>query len=182
MLWLWAIPNTYPNKRIGTIVKNSGTDRFEFLKGTIMDDSIVESPRINFKCDEKYLLDVLPSNGGLLIVSEKVLQILKKLCPEDIQEFKANVFAKEKFIDGYFLLNITNTVDVFDSEKCEFSKYMGAITAIKKIAYKTDSLSEHDIARNAEFKSHVLVSDRLKDIFEKEKIKGVEFRDATIVV
>ncbi|HOJ78491.1 MAG TPA: hypothetical protein PLZ08_10480 [Bacillota bacterium] len=59
---------------------------------------------------------------------------------------------------------------------------MGAITAIKKIAYKTDSLSEHDIARNAEFKSHVLVSDRLKDIFEKEKIKGVEFRDATIVV
>lgn len=176
MIWLWGIPNSYPDKRIGVYIKNSGTDRFEFLKGVTLDDKNIVPPRINFSCDERHLVDVIPSSGNLIIISEKVLNLLNDMCPNDIQPFKANIFVNDKQIEGYYLLNIINTIEVFDNEKCEFSKYMGAITSIKKIVYKTDNLSGHDIVRNAEFKPHVLVSDRLKSTFERKKIKGVEFR------
>ena len=31
MIWIWHIPDEWPNKRIGKCVENTGTDRFAFM-------------------------------------------------------------------------------------------------------------------------------------------------------
>jgi hypothetical protein len=33
MIWIWSIPDNYPNKRIGEYVEGFGTDRFVFREG-----------------------------------------------------------------------------------------------------------------------------------------------------
>lgn len=177
MIWIWRNPKTLSQNKMGEYIQDSGTDRFEFRKSIILDPNSVLVPKVVFSCNEKYLLDVLPNSGALLIVSKKALGILSDICPNDYQVFDANVFVGDKSIEGYSLLNILNKVEVFDMERCLIKKRMGAITSIEKIVYKTDNLFGHDIARNADFASHVLVSDRIKEAFEKDKIKGVEFRE-----
>lgn len=177
MLWVWSIPEDFPNKRIGEYVKGSGTDRFVFREGRGLTEQIVP-PKIVFECSEKDLNDVLPNSGLLLIVSKKVIDILTGICPQDIQVFEANVYIGEKKISNYYLLNIVNAVEVLDKSKSEYTTIKGtnAILKFKKIVYKFDVLpNNHHIVRNLDYKSHVIVSDVIKEVFERNNIKGVQF-------
>ena len=177
MLWIWSVPEDFQNKRIGEYVIDSGTDRFIFREGRELTEQIV-SPKIVFECLEKHLNDVLPNSGLLLIVSKKIVDILAKICPHDIQVFEANVYVGEKKIPDYYHLNIINAIEVLDKNKTEYTTIKGtdAILNLKKIVYKSDSLpNNHHIVRNLDYKSHVLVSDVLKEVFECNNIKGVQF-------
>lgn len=177
MLWIWSVPEDFPNKRIGEYVKGSGTDRFMFREGRELTEQIVP-PKIVFECLEKHLNDVLPNSGLLLIVSKKIVEILAEICPQDIQVFEANVYIGENKIPNYYLLNIVNAVEVVDKSKSEYTTIKGtdAILNFKKIVYKFDVLpNNHHIVRNLDYKSHVLVSDVLKEVFERNNIKGVQF-------
>lgn len=178
MIWMWNIPNTWPDKRIGTVNEETGTDRFEFLNGNVLDKNEIVSPDIVFECQEKFLYDVLPNSGSLLIISERLLNIMKNLCEDDFQVFKANVFVKNKKIDGYYLINIVNKIEVLDKQNSIYTTILDtdAILNLKKVVYKQDNLLNHHIVRNLDCLSNVLVSEKLKEIFDKEKIKGVEFR------
>ncbi|MGG1674167.1 imm11 family protein [Neobacillus sp. NRS-1170] len=176
MFWIWAIPDKYPNKRIGEYIKGSSTDRFVFRQGKVISEAVI-SPKIVFECSEKYLSDVLPNSGQLIVVSTKVLDILQDVCPQDIQVFDANVFVGEKKIPNYYLINIVNAVEVINKEASEFTTIKGtnAILGFEKIVYKVDGLGQFNLVRNADYHSHILVSDYIKKRFEKEKIKGVQF-------
>ncbi len=165
------------------MIKNTGTDRFEFQKAILLDAASTKCPDIVFECDKKYLSDVLPNSGSMLVVSRKVIDILESFCSKDFQVFEANVYVKEKKISGYYLLNLTSSLQVIDKEKSLFRtmKNSTAILKFDKIVYSVEDITNNDIVRNSDYLSHVLVSKRLKEVFEKEKIKGVEFRDATQV-
>lgn len=115
-------------------MNSSGTDRFIFREGRELTEQIVP-PKIVFECLEKYLNDVLPNSGLLLIVSKKIVDILEGICPQDIQVFEANVYIGEKKIPNYFLLNIVNSVEVLDKSKSEYTTIKGtdAILNFKKI-------------------------------------------------
>ena len=178
MIWIWRIPNKWPNKRIGIVLKNTGTDRFEFLEGKILDENTTVCPNVVFDCEEKFLSDVLPNNGALLIVSRRVLNIIENLCKCDYQVFEANVFVGKNKVNGYYLLNILNSIEILDKSKSVFTtiKNSNAILKFEKIVYKEEDLINLSIARNADYLQHVVVSQELKEVFEKEKIKGVEFR------
>ncbi|MFJ2047232.1 imm11 family protein [Paenibacillus taichungensis] len=131
-----------------------------------------------FECLEESLTDVLPNSGLLLIVSKKVVGILQKICPEDIQIFEANVYIGEKKIPDYYLLNIVSTIEVIDKTESEFTAIKGtdSILNFKKIVYKFDGLpNNHHLVRNLDYKSHVLISDDLKEVFERNNTKGVQF-------
>lgn len=177
MIWIWSIPDNWPNKRIGEYIKDSGTDRFVFRETKLLDINEIICPKVIFECDEKYLKGVLPNNASLLIVSSKVLEIVNSICPHDFQTLEANVYIMDKKIEGYFMLNILNAVEIIDKEKSIFQKFRGtdSIMGFDKIVYKRNDLLEHNLVRNADYRSHVLVSDRLKEAFEKSKIKGIQF-------
>ncbi|MCB2343288.1 imm11 family protein [Clostridium estertheticum] len=177
MIYKWEIPNIWPNKRIGMIIKGTGTDRFEFRKCELLSEDNTICPNIVFECREKFLFDVLPNSGLLLIVSKRVLDIMNNFCEGDFQQFKANIFVGEKEIEGYYLLNILNKIEILDKEKSIFTTILDtdAILNLKKAVYKYEDLLGRHIVRNADCLSHILVTEKLKEIFEKEKIKGVEF-------
>lgn len=177
MIWIWHIPDEWPNKRIGKCVENTGTDRFAFMNASYLNPHEVVCPDVVFECQEKFLFEVLPNSGFLLITSDKVIDILNAICPNDFQTFEANIYANDKKIEGYKLINILNSVDIVDKEKSKFKTFKGTshIMSFDKIVYKHESLIAHDIVRNADYKSHILVSDRIKVAFENAKIKGVQF-------
>lgn len=106
------------------------------------------------------------------------MEILQEICPEDIQIFEANVYIGEKKIPDYYLLNIVSTIEVIDKTESEFTTIKGtdSILNFKKIVYKFDGLpNNHHLVRNQDYKSHVLISDDLKEVFERNNIKGVQF-------
>jgi len=176
MIWIWSIPDNYPNNRIGEYIDGSGTDRFVFREGKIIHQEVI-SPKIVFECAEKHLSDVLPNSGQLIVVSQRVLEILNEVCLQDIQVFNAKVINRGKRIQNYYLINVVNSVQVIDKEASEFKTIKGsdAILGFKKIVYKTEHLGSFNLVRNADYRSHILVSDYLKDKFKKEKITGVQF-------
>ena len=126
----YKLPNIW-DKRIGNCVKNTGTDRFEFQKAILLNDENTTCPNIIFECEEKYLFDVLPNSGSLLVVSRKVLDILKRFCPEDFQVFEANVYAKDKKINGYYLLNLLVSLNVIDKENSAFKRMKNSNAILK---------------------------------------------------
>nr|WP_154985931.1 DUF1629 domain-containing protein [Paenibacillus xylanexedens] len=177
MLWIWSVPENFPNKKIGEYIKGSGTDRFVFREGRELTEQI-DPPKIAFECSEESLNDVLPNSGSLLIVSKKVIEILQRMCSKDIQIFEANVYIGEKKIPEYYLLNIISAVEVIDKTQSEYTTIKGtdAILNFKKIVYKFEILpNNYHLVRNLDYKSHVLVSDDLKEEFERNNIKGVQF-------
>ncbi|MCG1021467.1 imm11 family protein [Sutcliffiella horikoshii] len=177
VFWIWSVPEDYPNNRIGEYIEGSGTDRFLFREGKKLLKEEVVSPKIIFECDEKYLYDVLPNNGFLLIVSEKVIEILNENCPDDIQIFEASVYAKNGRVPNYFLLNVLNSIEVLDKVESKYTTIRGtdAILSLDKIVYKGNLEHHYHILRNKDYKSHVLVSDSIKTAFEKKRVKGVQF-------
>lgn len=176
ILWIWSIPDHYSNKKTGEYIQGSGTDRFVFREGRRLEDSIV-SPKVVFECSKKHLKDVLPNSGFLLLVSKKVVGILEELCPNDIQVFEAEVYAEDQKIPGYYLLNLVHLLEVINKEESEFTKIPGyeAIMKFERIVYRFDELPHHHIVRNRDYKSHVIVSDALKEAFEANNIEGVQF-------
>lgn len=174
MIWIWRIPNEWSNKMIGKVLKNTGTDRFEFLKGKTLNENTTICPNIVFDCEKEFLFDVLPNDGALLIVSKRVLDIMDKLCKYDYQVFEANVFVGKNKVNGYYLLNILNLVEILDKERSVFTKIKNsnAILKFEKLVYKKENLINHNIARNSDYLQHVVVSQQLKEIFDKENIKG----------
>ncbi|WP_046229087.1 imm11 family protein [Paenibacillus algorifonticola] len=176
MIWIWSIPENWANKRIGEYVENSGADRFIFREARKITEDIIV-PKVIFECAEKYLYDVLPNSGSLIIVSENVVEIMEKICPNDIEIFDANVYVGDKKILNYFLINILHAVDILNKDESKYSTIKGtnAILGFDKIVYNHNDIPNHHIVRNADYRSHVLVSDELKEAFEQSKIKGVHF-------
>jgi hypothetical protein len=178
MIWIWRIPNKWSDNRIGRVLKNTGTDRFEFLKGKTLDENTTSCSKVVFDCEEEFFSDVLPNNGALLIVSRRVLDIMDNLCKYDYQVFEANVFVAKNKVNGYYLLNILNLVEILDKTRSVFTTINNSNSILKfeKLVYKEEDLINHSIARNADYLQHVVVSQELKEIFKKENIKGIEFR------
>jgi hypothetical protein len=178
MIWLWRNPRNITQKRLGQYVKDSGTDRFEFLEAKKLPIDGTVAPKVQFECDKKFATDILPNGSGLIIVSQKVLRVMQEICRDDFQHINANVFFKNEQLDDYFLINILSKVDILDKEMSSFTLIKGTteIMNIEKIVYSTNELNVCDIARNKDYLSHVLVSEKLKNVFEHERFQGAEFR------
>jgi len=50
-----------------------------------------------------------------------------------------------------------------------------AIRSFRRLAYRSDALQNHHIAREKEYEPFLLVSETVKELFEKNKIKAVDF-------
>ena len=48
-----------------------------------------------------------------------------------------------------------------------------AISSFDYLTYKADCMGEHYLARDEEYKGNLLVSDKIKSIFDKECISGL---------
>lgn len=137
------------------------------------------------ECVSQY--DCLPNNTAVPLVSMRVLDILKSLCPNDFQFFPALIRSQENKLtipyvieNEYWVINIIGTVEAFDKELSVFDKLpenLGgqAIGLRHMVLNSKDVLGSHLLARDKKVESQIIVSPLIKEAFKKAKIKGSRF-------
>lgn len=178
MIWHWRIPDYYPNKRIGNY-ETIKLDKFIFQECKYI-NGLTEKPIVKFNCKKEFLYDVLPNDKMLIIVSDKVKKLLMDHCEDNIQFIDVDIIVENEVLNNYFIVNILNQIDILDIKKSVFKNLLNtnAILSFRKIIYTKEDIMPFHIARNKDYHPHVLVSNELKEIFDKYKIKGVSFKTA----
>jgi hypothetical protein len=132
--------------------------------------------------------DCLPNNatGMPPLVNQKVLDILNKFCPDDIQAFPATIIpelgAKHGFENhDYWVINIAKLVDAINLDRSEVEffdpdpRIEDAIRTIKKLAFiDSEKFTKPLIARMSKAPLKI-ISPSLAQAFKDANVTGVEF-------
>ncbi len=134
--------------------------------------------RVNVKQDDILKrFDSFTNNSSSPLVNQKIIDILLDLIPDEVQFFDAKLICKDGILTNYKLLNITQKVMGLDRERSVFSTFQGCnnISSIKSLRLLPNCMGPYQLARDAEYFSNILVTDKIKAAFEREKVKGVKF-------
>jgi hypothetical protein len=185
-LYLWEWPKSFPGKWVGAYHFDSLQDESlvyfsKFSSGQDIDPKTIKLvPRVNFEAKKEKLCgyDCLPSNGGAPLVNKKIIEILREIAPSDVQFFPATVMCLDGELEGYFFLNVTHLIQGIDHDQSIYSLLDlpdGAkiIYTVRKLVLKEGCMKDHDLARDQDLKSNLLVSQKIYDAFQAAKIKGV---------
>jgi|688.fasta_scaffold165566_2 hypothetical protein len=181
MIYQWEKLKNCRNKSIAAYNRELSPDRFMFLDGIpltteqvnkkpIFEQEITQARTIKYDC--------IPNNCGSPLVNQKIVDLLLRLAPDDVQFFDAEVRCKDGILTGYKLLNATHTIVGIDHEKSIYTMMKESPTAIlgfKYLTYKPGCMGNIKIARDREYLSNFLVAEEIKQAFEKEKITGIWF-------
>lgn len=176
MSYLWKIPENYKNREVGKYDKNNSPDDYWLTKGQLLTE-FSPTPIVHFKITKKHALkfDCLLNNSLVPLINEKLKNILDEISPNDIQLFPAKVMCTDGELDGYYFLNITHLIKGIDHEKSIYTKMKiaDAISRFHYLTYTKGCMGEYKLARDYEYRENLLVSEKIKLVFDKEKITGV---------
>ena len=175
-VFLWKIPDDYPENLIGTYERDISPDRFIFLQGK---EIPIDGPRpvLSFDAPVGVLEEFadLANNALVPLVSSEVASILQRHCPHDIQLIDAQVLASDKNLPGYRIVNATHTVRSINHEKSDYSIVPGTneIMGFRKLVCLPGCLGSHAIARDGEYLSNLLICRGLRDLLSGAKGLGM---------
>jgi len=176
MIYLWKIPDDYPEKLIGKYDRENSPDRFLYKKGESLSDDL-KQPIFNFDvtCEELYQIDDLANNALVPLVSERLADVLQKAVPDDIQLIKAKVKTKDGELSGYSVLNVLNKVVGIDKKSSKYTLIPGTdkIMGFKYLKYNDDCLDVYNVARDEEYSSNLLISEALSNKLIAMKLNQV---------
>jgi len=176
--YLWKPADNYPNTRIGVYNKKESIDEYEFFRGNCV-HKINPKIIIDFECPKEYIekYGSIYTTAGSPVVREDVLGLCNDLLKDQIQIFDVELRTKNGVLKNYKLVNILNLVEGIDLEHsiCKYLTDEKTILGFKYLVLKGNCLGDLHIARLKETKSLILVSEALKERFEKNKVKGVRF-------
>jgi hypothetical protein len=176
MIYLWKIPDDYPEKLIGAYDAERGPNRFLFKEGRRLGFE-AQVPVFHFEAVPARLLklDALANNALIPLVNERVATILRSLCPQDVELVDSIVLARGQEVPGYKIVNVLSRVKGIDhsASECTLMSDGKAILGFRKLQYLDGCLRTHDLARDDEYSSNLLVSQRLRDRFVDERLSGI---------
>lgn len=176
MVYLWEIPDEYPEKLIGEYDRENSPDRFIFKKGEMLSSDLAK-PVIKFDASVQDLreLDDLANNAMVPVIGERLAAVLRGSAPEDIQLIDVIIKAKDGELEGYKILNVVSKVVGIDKEQSKFTLVPGTdqIMSFRSLKYKEDCLKGHHLARDAEYGSNLIVSQELAQRLLVMKLKGL---------
>src|SRR6266516_2382717 len=122
MVFLWTIPDEYPQELIGKYLRDRSPDRFLFRKGEEL-PMPVGVPQFEFDAPLTDLrsFDVLPNSTQIPLVASNVAGLLLALCAGDIQLIEADVVARGQKLEGFKLVNVTHLVSCIDHNGSDYS-------------------------------------------------------------
>jgi hypothetical protein len=131
-------------------------------------------PIINFNKTTKEQLqkrfDCLPNNYSSPLINQKIVDILAELAPNDVQFFDTEVRCQGEILPDYKILNIASVIKGIDHRK-SIPNSIG----FNYLTYIPGCMGKHKITRDDEYIGNILVTEEIKQAFEKAKIKGVRF-------
>lgn len=176
MIYLWEIPENFLNRDVGEYDRDNSPDHYWLRKGQLLTE-FSPMPIVHFEVPKKNILkfDCLPNNSLIPLVNEKIRDILEELAPNDIQFFPAKLICTDGELEGYYFLNITRLIKGIDHTKSIYTRMtMGdAISGFHYLTYIKNCMGEYKLARDQEYRGNLLVNEKVKLVFNKEKITGV---------
>jgi hypothetical protein len=172
MIYLWECPEKFLNRDVGEYDRDASPDRFLLRRGHQLNaDEFSPIPIVDFEVPQKRLLkfDCLPNNSSAPLVNTRTKSILERLAPNEVQFFLAKLRCSDGELEGYYFLNATHTIVGIDHEKSIYTK----MKMFRYLTYKPGCMGEYQLARDKEFLGHLLVSQKIKSVFEQERITGV---------
>lgn len=152
-------------------------DGFSFCKG--IDIKTEKELIYNVEKIDDYInkYDFLPVSSGPPLVSKRFRDCFSELEEKlELKYYKSKIIDEEGVENNDFLvLNILSSRIGLDKENSitEVNKY--GIFKIKKLALLSDFMDDLIMTRLEEKKSIIIVSEIFKEIFKKNKLKGVDF-------
>ena len=154
-----------------------------------------------FQGDDALLIDgakdypdfMLYGSVGLnFIVSERVMDILREKKITGYDEAKKVSLYRSRYgklvkqdVD-YYMINITGSIDLdlkaMSLKKKNVCPLCGSFKWSRQRLYTSDSIFDmntwdgSDICRIQSFSGYIMISDRLKEIFEEQKFTGASFK------
>jgi len=177
MIYMWVFPEDTKNKDIGVYNSEISPDRFLLRQGKQLTETEFQpKPTVEFEITMKKVqqFDCLANNTLIPIVSQRLRMLLENIAPDDVQFFPAKLTCKDGVLENYYFLNATYCVKGIDHERSEYSTMLDLpnILSFRYVVYKPNCLGIHYLARDEEYKGHLLVNDAIKHLFEKHKITG----------
>lgn len=188
-MYLWLIPNDYPDSCYGRYDHHNSPDYLSFRKGikleaenflvTSYETPVNQSPMIRCEAEmaqvRKY--DCLESSASAPLVNERVQNLLLAVAPDEVQFIPARVICSDGELEGYSILNITKTIHAIDYENSEYHyipiEGFVPMLSFDMTVYKPGCLGDLHFARDIEESGYILVNDSIKQLFEEEKVTGV---------
>jgi hypothetical protein len=178
MIFIWNIPDEYPEELIGEYLRDRSPDRFLFLRGQSFPTDL-GTPHFAFhgKADMLRAYDILPNNAMVPLISRRAADIVMKLCPSDVQLLPANVMTTGGPLSGFMVVNIVSMVSKVDHQNSTYVCIPGTkqIMKFNRLRFNSETLEPHHLARETEYRAFLLVSETLKRTFEAQGFKGHAF-------
>lgn len=181
MIYLWETPKKIKHKEIGCYNEELSPDRFLlYYAKPIGNQELTSFPQVEFSLPQNRVLafDCLTTNANIPLVNKKVKALLEDIASNEIQFINADIICTDGVLKGvYYYMNILHKVKAIDHEKSVYTKYTDSdgILRFEYLVYKANALNGLNIARDSEFTPHLLVNEKIKTTFDKEKITGVRF-------
>ena len=177
-----------PDRKVSYGAKNTTDDLIFYGSGPV--DLSVDydlkfySKRLQERGLKKY--DFIPNGSGSPLVSAKVVEKLKELCPDEFQAIPAKIGKEDKETGEYiafnikcYLINLLKYVDCVDRDKSTcymFSDPPGVIRGVKKLFFLPNCMQNYMMARAKEPPSLIIVSPEFAKIFTTPPYYGGFFR------
>ncbi|CAM4483515.1 MAG: hypothetical protein LEGION0403_FIIPPAGN_02868 [Legionella sp.] len=173
MIYCWKVPENVLNKEMGVYDETCSPDHFLLRASRKLDlKEFSPMPVVHFKIPQNRALkfDCLVNSAGIPLVNERIQDILEEIAPNEVQFFPAKVICSDGELAGYTFLNVTVEIEGIDHEKTVYDQ---SGYGFHYLTYKKGCLGEHPLTRDKEYHSNLLVSEKLKIIFDQAKITGV---------
>jgi hypothetical protein len=176
---------------ISSEVATNITNGKEIDKKLILGYVIKTKKIVTYKHIRQY--DILKETMGVPLVNGKVLQILETECAGKFQAIPTIIRLPDgNEINDYWVINVTNKVPTLSLENCvRYKEYLNEpnirASIFYTVAHKEDIVEREDLCRDSILNENLIfISERLYNIFKKEKIKGGGFpqslRDSVVFV
>ncbi|UVW28438.1 Imm43 family immunity protein [Massilia sp. H6] len=180
MTYLWRIPDDYPRSLIGEYQREGTPDRFLFKRSERV-SGLAGLPKVKFdaSCAKLRQFDCLSSNAQVPIVSPALAEFLLRFASNDVQLMKLDINGTDGSIGDYFLLNVVKKVLCIDHKVSKYTLVPGTteIMGFRQLSFLDNCMGEHALARDSEYLSHLLVSDRVADNLMRNGFHGVALVD-----
>jgi hypothetical protein len=127
--------------------------------------------------------DVLYLDSTIPFVSEKVVAIFRRLCPNDFESFPIELMTSTGFSNKFFLINVTNLLDgCIDYDQSQFRPMFGkkerefrSILSMSRLILTPGCMRGKGLARLYEKPNLVMVSPKIIDAMKQERVVGMEY-------
>ncbi len=177
MVYLWKIPDDWPEELIGKYVRSESIDRFELTQGTsIAPNSPVvlsfDVPKSNLTC-----LDDLPNTSMVPVVNSRIADVLWSCASEDCQLLSTRVETSDGVISGFWTVVATKKLPIMDLRRSVFSVIPGteSVMGIQNLVCNKDPLCNAQMARDIQYLPNLFISDELYSAIAGFEPRGIGF-------